>query len=75
LFKLLKNPWENIFFELISSAQRSVKIAVPFIKNNIVTKLYNFKNNNSNLTLITSFKLMNYYTGVSDLDAPSVNYR
>jgi HKD family nuclease len=66
---LIKNPWDKLFFELVNSSKRSIKITSPFVKENIVSNLINLKNSEVKLTLVTSFRLMNYYTGASDLKA------
>lgn len=67
--KILKNPWDTIFYELISSANKSIKIAAPYVKEKIVCKMLENKVSNANVSLITSFKLMNYFVGASDLTA------
>ncbi len=67
--KLLKNPWDNLFYDLISSSKESIKITSPYVKENIVSKMISSKRDEVNISLITSFKLMNYYVGASDLEA------
>lgn len=67
--KLLKNPWDNLFYDLISSSNESIKITSPFVKENVVSKMLQSKKENVDISLITSFKLMNYYVGASDLKA------
>lgn len=67
--KLLKNPWDNLFYDLISSSKESIKITSPYVKENIVSKMISSKKDIVDISLITSFKLMNYYVGASDLEA------
>jgi len=67
--KIIKNPWKNIFLNLVSSSKDSIKILVPFVKENIVADIFSTKKKSSKFSLITSFKLMNFYSGVSDLSA------
>ena len=67
--KLIKNPWNKLFFELAKSSNNSIKITSPFVKENIVSGLFDVKKEDVTVSLITSFKLMNYYMGVSDLSA------
>jgi len=67
--KLIKNPWYKLFYSLISSSKKSIKITSPFIKYAIVDHLLNSKLSNKRLSIITSFKLMNFYLKESDLTA------
>lgn len=66
---IIKNPWRNKFIELVKSATKSIQITSPYVKKIIVDDLYNHLPNNVSVELITSFKLMNYYRGASDLSA------
>lgn len=67
--KLIKSPWHDLFCELVTSSKKSIKITSPYIKGNIVSNLCESKNSTVEVSLITSFKLMNFYTGASDLNA------
>ncbi|WP_462268000.1 phospholipase D-like domain-containing protein [Mucilaginibacter sp.] len=69
--RLLKNPWIDTFNDLSSSAKSSIKIAAPYVKAGVVSRLLDVKLKSVNLSLITSFKLQNYYRGASDLNALS----
>ncbi len=65
--KILKTPWKNNLMELVSQSKKSIKITSPFVKENICNELLSFKNEGTKLELITSFKLMNIYSGSLDL--------
>lgn len=67
--KIIKNPWKDTFLELVASSKSSIKITSPFVKKNIVSEIFQRKKESSKISLITSFKLMNYYGGSSDLSA------
>ena len=67
--KLIKNPWDKLLYSLVSSSKNSIRITSPFVKYNITNSVLNSKPTKTTLALITSFKLMNYYTKVSDLNA------
>jgi len=67
--QIIKSPWKDLFLKLVSSSEKSIKFTVPYIKRNIVDDIYNIKKSSTTLSLITSFKLMNFYTGASDLTA------
>lgn len=67
--QLLNNSWHGTFNELVHSAKHSIKIAAPYVKTNVVDRLLNNKLPNVNLSLVTAFKLQNYYRGASDLSA------
>ena len=66
-FELLKNPWINKFIELVKSAEDSIRITSPFIKENIVNILLENKRNNARIELITSVKLISFIQGSIDL--------
>lgn len=67
--EFIKNPWNELFLDLVKNSKNSIKITSPYVKDNVVTNLLETKKDDVSLSLITSFKLMNYYTGASDLSA------
>ena len=67
--RIIKTPWKNELLELVSKSQKSIKITSPFVKENICNDLLLAKPANTKLELITSFKLMNLYSGSLDLKA------
>ena len=66
--EVIKTPWKDRFLELISNSKKSIKITSPFVKENICDEILNIKQPNSSFELITSFKLMNIYTGSVDIE-------
>src|ERR1700733_4259557 len=67
--ELIKSPWDNLFYDMVSSCKKSIKITSPYVKDNTVSKLLLSKQPAAQISLLTSFKLMNYYSGASDLNA------
>lgn len=67
--KILTTPWKDDLFDLVSNAKNSIKITSPFIKENICKELLEVKNQSTSFDLITSFKLMNVYSGSIDISA------
>jgi hypothetical protein len=65
--KVLKTPWKNELMDLVSSSKKSIKITSPFVKGNICSEILSKKNLNVHFELITSFKLLNIYSGSLDL--------
>ena len=67
--KLIKNPWNELFYDLVRASEMSIKVTSPYVKENAVKNLFAHKKEKVSISLITSFKLMNYYRGASDLSA------
>jgi phosphatidylserine/phosphatidylglycerophosphate/cardiolipin synthase-like enzyme len=67
--KIFTTPWKNEFLELVSNSRTSIKITSPFVKENICSEIFKAKSRSSTFELITTFKLMNVYTGSLDLSA------
>jgi hypothetical protein len=65
--QILKVPWKDDLLELVSKSRKSIKITSPFVKENICNDLLSRKKKDTQLELITSFKLMNIYSGSLDL--------
>ena len=66
--KVLKTPWKNEFLELVANSKRKIRITSPFIKENICNELLEAKINDSKISLITSFKIFNLYSGSLDIN-------
>lgn len=65
--KIISNPWKDVLLDLVSSSKHSIQITSPFVKENICQEILSTKKKNTNLELITSFKLMNIYSGSLDI--------
>lgn len=66
--EIIKTPWKNRLLELVHNSKKNIKITSPFVKENICDEILNIKQTNSVFELITSFKLMNIYSGSVDID-------
>ena len=64
--KLLKNPWESEFLELVREAKDSIRILSPYIKENNCNKIIDIKQNQVIVEIITALKLANLYSGSLD---------
>lgn len=69
MMKTLTTPWKDDLIELVSKANKTIKITSPFIKDNICSELISAKSINTKIEIITSFKLMNIYSGSLDISA------
>jgi hypothetical protein len=67
--KIIKSPWKDLFFELVDATTESIQITSPYLKEKIVNEIVDRKKNDVAISLVTSFKLMNYHVGASDLNA------
>ena len=67
--RIIKTPWKKELLALVAKSRKSIKITSPFVKENICDDLLLAKPADAKLELITSFKLMNLYSGSLDLEA------
>lgn len=67
--EIIKNPWQELLLECVSSANDRISISCPFIKSSVTKKLLSAKKNDTELFVISRFKLENFHQRVSDLDA------
>lgn len=67
--QLIRSPWNEMFYDLVGSCKKSIKITSPYLKEHAVKQLIERKQTDTALQLVTSFKLMNYHVGASDLSA------
>lgn len=66
--KLLKSPWKKDFLDLVKNSKQNIRITSPFIKENICDEIISFKNEKCKIDLITSFKILNLYSGSLDIN-------
>lgn len=67
--ELIKNPWQELLLECVRSAKDRISISCPFIKSSVTRKILSAKRKDTELFVISKFKLENFHQGVSDLDA------
>lgn len=66
---IIKNPWQSVLHEFVSGCENTIKITSPFIKTGTIKELLKNRQKSAKFTFVTSFKLMNFYRGASDLEA------
>lgn len=64
-------PWEDKFYRMVSECDSHLRITSPYIKSNVVTRLYDHIKDNVQFDVVTSCKLMNFYRRASDIEALS----
>jgi phosphatidylserine/phosphatidylglycerophosphate/cardiolipin synthase-like enzyme len=62
-------PWYDSFLNCVRNSKETIRIASPFIKQNVAKNLIETKPNSTELRYLNSFKLQYFYTGASDLTA------
>ncbi|MHB1457052.1 MAG: phospholipase D-like domain-containing protein [Armatimonadota bacterium] len=71
MISIINQPIHNIFMERVNNSERSIKLCSPYVKSDIIDEIYQQKNPNVGLSLITNVNLRNYYKKSSDIDAIS----
>jgi hypothetical protein len=66
--EIVTNPATDIFLNLVRSSREQL-LASPFIKANVATMILDNKPTEARMSLMTSFKLTNFYRNSSDLTA------
>lgn len=71
MVQVLNTPFHDKFFTLVDSSKRNIKLCSPFIKSEIVDKIYKIKNSNCRISVITNINLMSMYKKSCDVTALS----
>lgn len=66
--EIITNPSTDVFLDLVRTSQEQL-LASPFIKANVAKMILDNKPTDSNISLMTNFKLTNFYRKSSDLTA------
>jgi type II restriction enzyme len=66
--EIITNPSTDVFFDLVRTSQEQL-LASPFIKANIAQMILDNRPNDARISLLTSYKLTNFYRNSSDLTA------
>lgn len=67
--QLIKNPSDDLFFNLTTSSNNNILLCAPYIKTNIISKILKTKKENTNLILITASNLGSFISRGSDIEA------
>ncbi len=69
----IQPPWENHFFSKVQSAEKSLYLSSPYIKNTVATLLYEVLQSKQKLSLsiriLTRIRIQDLIEGASDLEA------
>lgn len=66
--EIITNPSSDVFLDLVRTSQEQL-LASPFIKASVAKMILDNKPTDSNISLMTSYKLTNFYRNSSDLTA------
>ena len=67
--EILTNPIKNVFMDLVKRTKEQMFLSSPFIKANIAKDIFENKNSNTQVSVLTSYKLANFYRNSSDVEA------
>lgn len=69
LFEIVKNPWDKKLYQLVSQSQKNIKISSPYISKQICKNIFQSKNAQTKIQLITDFKINNLINNSLDIQA------
>ena len=69
LFEIVKNPWDKKLYQLVSQSQKNIKISSPYISKQICKNIFQCKNLQTKIQLITDFKINNLINNSLDIQA------
>ena len=69
MLKLLKNPSEPIFMNLITNAKNSIVLCAPFIKKEIIKRVLETKDKEARIKVITTSNIASFVRKASDIEA------
>ncbi len=69
MFTKIISPWDELFFDCVKQSNQVIRIASPFIKEGVTSRLIEKKSHKVSIKYLNSFKSQHFYSGVSDLSA------
>ena len=66
---VMTNPSYDIFMELCSNANESIKLCAPYVKTSVIKDICIRKKTETTISLITRVNLRDYHSKVSDIEA------
>lgn len=69
MISLINHPLYTDFFELCKESTQKIRLCAPFVKEKIISEVYEQKRTSSTVELITNINLMNFYKKSIDLNA------
>ncbi|MGL6298479.1 MAG: phospholipase D-like domain-containing protein [Methanobacteriaceae archaeon] len=67
--QILNKPLYPLFMDLVKNTEESINLCSPFVKENVISKIYNNSNSEIDLKLVTNININNFYKKASDLSA------
>ena len=67
--KIIKSPWDDTFFKLLSSCEDHLRVTSPYVKSSFVEQTLTRKNLLTKIELVTRFRVVDFYRKSSDLEA------
>lgn len=67
--KIINKPIKDMFFDLVSTSSKSIKLCAPYIKHGVVDDMLKLKRNGCALSVVTKINLENFYKNSSDISA------
>ncbi len=67
--EILTNPIRNVFMSLVKGTKEQMFLSSPFIKKNITKDIFENKNSGIQVSVLTAYKLTNFYRNSSDVEA------
>lgn len=69
MVKILNYPINDTFYELVRNSKNHIKLCAPYVKQSIINKVYEIKNEDVSLEIISNFNIGNFYNQASDIEA------
>lgn len=69
MVELLNTPINDRFYDLVSSSKSDIRLCAPYVKNQIVQKIYSLKRQSVNIEFLSNLSLPNLYKKSSDIEA------
>ena len=69
MIKLLNEPINDLFYDLVSLSTTKIRLCAPYVKNEIIQEIYSLKKQDVSVDYISNFSLPNFYKKSSDIEA------
>lgn len=69
MIQLINFPLKDKFYDLVAEADERIRLCAPFVKQDIVSSIYENKKPDVQIDIISNFNLANFYNGSSDIEA------
>ena len=66
---IINRPIKELFLNLVSETEKTIKICSPYIKQGIVDEIYKAKKETAHISVVTKVNLMDFYRNTSYISA------